>query len=69
MPVVPYENAVAGVAGSFTDAEMASYAQAVESIFQEIASVLAPQSYSSTQAWTFSAGLFSLTYKQGIQPL
>ena len=54
MPVVPFENAVAGVAGSFTEAEMASYAQAVESIFQEIASVLAPQSYSSTQeAWTF----------------
>ncbi|CAE7247064.1 RPS6, partial [Symbiodinium microadriaticum] len=49
VPVVPFENAVAGVAGSFTEAEMASYAQAVESIFQEIASVLAPQSYSSTQ--------------------
>ena len=52
LPTEPYENAVAGVAEMFTDAEMATYADMLGMIFQEIASVLAPQSYASTQdAW------------------
>ncbi|CAE6973040.1 RPS6 [Symbiodinium natans] len=49
LPTEPYENAVAGVAEMFTDAEMATYADMLGMIFQEIASVLAPQSYASTQ--------------------
>ncbi|CAE7243445.1 RPS6 [Symbiodinium natans] len=49
VPTEPFENAAAGVAGAFTDSERAAYAQVLEVVFQEIASVLAPQSYSSTQ--------------------
>ena len=56
VPTEP-KSAVAAVAGAFTDAEMATYAEAVGGIFQEIASVLAPQSYSSTQAaWVHTLG-------------
>ena len=54
VPTEPYENAVLGVEGAFTDAELATYASVLQVVFQEIASVLAPQSYSSTQdAWAY----------------